>query len=153
MLEKKQFYINGAWVDSIDGVEHNVINPSTEEPCAVVMLGGQVRREVSFANVEVYRKCMWRIKNCVVNLQTLLLSRRILMLLSQLRKRHSLGGWTPLWRNALRFVKSWLKFTLLGVRILRKQLAWKWVLQLIWQGAPKLLLVQVILRIFSSQVW
>ena len=100
MLEKKQFYINGAWVDSIDGVEHNVINPSTEEPCAVVMLGGQVGREVSFANVEVYRKCMWRIKNCVANLQTLLLSRRILMLLSQLRKRHSLGGWTPLWRNA-----------------------------------------------------
>ncbi|NRB04364.1 MAG: aldehyde dehydrogenase family protein [Rhodobacteraceae bacterium] len=40
MLEKRQFYINGAWVDPIAGTDHNVIDPSTEEPCAVISLGG-----------------------------------------------------------------------------------------------------------------
>ena len=40
MLEKRQFYINGAWVDPIDGKDHHVIDPSTEEPCAVISLGG-----------------------------------------------------------------------------------------------------------------
>ncbi|MEL7090774.1 MAG: aldehyde dehydrogenase family protein [Pseudomonadota bacterium] len=41
MIEKRQFYINGAWVDPVDGSDHQVINPSTEEPCAVISLGGQ----------------------------------------------------------------------------------------------------------------
>lgn len=40
MIEKRQFYINGQWVDTIDGRDHNVINPSTEEACAVISLGG-----------------------------------------------------------------------------------------------------------------
>lgn len=40
MIEKRQFYINGQWVDSIDGRDHSVINPSTEEPCATISLGG-----------------------------------------------------------------------------------------------------------------
>ncbi len=41
MIEKRQFYINGAWVDPVDGKDHNVINPATEEACAVISLGGQ----------------------------------------------------------------------------------------------------------------
>ena len=41
MIEKRQFYINGAWVDPIEGRDHHVIDPSTEEPCAVISLGGQ----------------------------------------------------------------------------------------------------------------
>ena len=40
MLEKRQFYINGAWVDPIEGTDHQVIDPSTEEPCATISLGG-----------------------------------------------------------------------------------------------------------------
>ena len=40
MLEKRQFYINGTWVDPIEGRDHSVINPTTEEPCAVISLGG-----------------------------------------------------------------------------------------------------------------
>ncbi len=40
MIEKRQFYINGQWVDTIDGRDHPVINPSTEEQCAVISLGG-----------------------------------------------------------------------------------------------------------------
>lgn len=49
MIEKRQFYINGAWVDSIDGRDHNVINPSTEEPCAVISLGGQADTDAAVA--------------------------------------------------------------------------------------------------------
>lgn len=39
MLEKRSHYINGAWVDSQGGTDHQVINPSTEEPCAIITLG------------------------------------------------------------------------------------------------------------------
>ncbi|QGX99521.1 aldehyde dehydrogenase family protein [Roseovarius faecimaris] len=49
MIEKRQFYINGAWVDTIDGRDHHVINPSTEEPCAVISLGGQADTDAAVA--------------------------------------------------------------------------------------------------------
>ncbi len=39
MLEKRQFYINGQWVDPIEPNDFEVINPATEEPCAVISLG------------------------------------------------------------------------------------------------------------------
>jgi aldehyde dehydrogenase (NAD+) len=32
-------YINGKWVDSIGGTRHEVISPSTEEPCTEITLG------------------------------------------------------------------------------------------------------------------
>ena len=41
MIEKRQFYINGQWVDPQEGRDHEVIDPSTEEACAVISLGGQ----------------------------------------------------------------------------------------------------------------
>ncbi len=41
MLEKREFYINGEWVAPVKTNDHNVIDPSTEEPCAVISLGGQ----------------------------------------------------------------------------------------------------------------
>ncbi len=34
-----QNYINGQWVDSIGGTPHQVISPSTEEPCTEITLG------------------------------------------------------------------------------------------------------------------
>lgn len=40
-MNTKQFYINGTWVDPIDGTDLDVINPSTEEVCATISLGGQ----------------------------------------------------------------------------------------------------------------
>jgi len=49
MIEKKQFYINGAWVAPIEGRDCNVINPSTEEPCAVISLGGQPDTDAAVA--------------------------------------------------------------------------------------------------------
>jgi aldehyde dehydrogenase (NAD+) len=41
MLEKREFYINGEWVAPAKANDFQVINPSTEEACAVISLGGQ----------------------------------------------------------------------------------------------------------------
>ena len=49
MIEKRHFYINGAWVDPIEGTDHNVIDPSNEEPCAVISLGGQADTDAAVA--------------------------------------------------------------------------------------------------------
>ena len=49
MIEKRQFYIDGAWVDTKDGKDHNVIDPSTEDPCAVISLGGQADTDAAVA--------------------------------------------------------------------------------------------------------
>lgn len=49
MLDKRTFYINGAWVAPIDGRDCNVIDPSTEEPCAVISLGGQADADSAIA--------------------------------------------------------------------------------------------------------
>ena len=40
MLDKKNFYINGAWVAPKKPNDFKVIDPSTEEECAVISLGG-----------------------------------------------------------------------------------------------------------------
>ena len=39
MLEKKDFYINGAWVKPKSQKIIEVINPATENPCAIISLG------------------------------------------------------------------------------------------------------------------
>ena len=39
MLDKRKFYINGQWVAPETANDHEVINPSTEEACAVISLG------------------------------------------------------------------------------------------------------------------
>ena len=41
MLDKTKFYIDGAWVPSIDGKNYSVINPATEEAFATICLGGR----------------------------------------------------------------------------------------------------------------
>ena len=41
MLNKREFYINGSWVSPAQANDVNVINPSNEEPCAVISLGDQ----------------------------------------------------------------------------------------------------------------
>ncbi|MGJ8627007.1 MAG: aldehyde dehydrogenase family protein [Sulfitobacter sp.] len=41
MLEKRDFYINGQWVAPAKPNDYAVIDPSTEEQCAVISLGGQ----------------------------------------------------------------------------------------------------------------
>ncbi len=49
MLDKRQFYIDGAWVAPRAGTDFNVIDPSTEEPCAVISLGGQADTDAAVA--------------------------------------------------------------------------------------------------------
>ena len=41
MREYRQFYINGEWVDPAVANDHDVINPATEEVCAVISLGSE----------------------------------------------------------------------------------------------------------------
>ena len=41
MLDKKKFYINGEWVSSSKPNDFEVINPSTEETCAIISLGSK----------------------------------------------------------------------------------------------------------------
>ncbi|MCL4069057.1 aldehyde dehydrogenase family protein [Pseudomonas sp. GX19020] len=41
MLTKRDFYINGAWIAPAKPRDYQVINPSNEEPCAVISLGDQ----------------------------------------------------------------------------------------------------------------
>ena len=42
MLDKKQFYINGEWVNPATPNDFEVINPSNEEVCAIISLGGSL---------------------------------------------------------------------------------------------------------------
>jgi len=49
MIEKRQFYINGEWVDPASPRDHQVIDPTTEEPCAVISLGGQADTDAAVA--------------------------------------------------------------------------------------------------------
>ena len=49
MLDKRQFYINGTWCAPVAGQDLEVINPSTEEPCAVISLGGAADTDMAVA--------------------------------------------------------------------------------------------------------
>ncbi len=49
MLEKREFYINGRWVSPTEPNDLEVINPSNEEPCAVISLGGQADTDAAVA--------------------------------------------------------------------------------------------------------
>ncbi len=49
MIEKREFYINGEWVAPAQGRDHFVIDPSTEEPCAVISLGSEADTNAAVA--------------------------------------------------------------------------------------------------------
>ena len=49
MLSKRQFYIDGEWVDPAKPNDLEVINPSNEEPCAVISLGDQADTDAAVA--------------------------------------------------------------------------------------------------------
>ncbi|MBL4696468.1 MAG: aldehyde dehydrogenase family protein [Rhizobiaceae bacterium] len=49
MKDARNFYINGSWVRPIDGTDREVINPSNEEPYAVISLGGQSDTDAAVA--------------------------------------------------------------------------------------------------------
>ena len=49
MIKKRDFYINGAWVAPAAAKDHPVIDPATEEQCAVISLGGQADTDAAVA--------------------------------------------------------------------------------------------------------
>jgi aldehyde dehydrogenase (NAD+) len=49
MLIKRDFYINGAWVAPTAPRDCQVINPTTEEPCAIISLGDQADTDKAVA--------------------------------------------------------------------------------------------------------
>lgn len=49
MIEKRKFYIDGAWVDPIDGKAHPVIDPSSEDACATISLGSDADTDAAVA--------------------------------------------------------------------------------------------------------
>lgn len=49
MIEKREFYVDGRWTPSVDGVEAPVIDPSTEEPFALISLGGPADTDAAVA--------------------------------------------------------------------------------------------------------
>ena len=49
MLEKREFYIDGRWVAPADRNDLTVIDPATEEPCAVISLGGPADTDAAVA--------------------------------------------------------------------------------------------------------
>ena len=49
MIENRNFYINGAWVPPVAAHDHNVIDPSTEDVCAVISLGDQADTDAAVA--------------------------------------------------------------------------------------------------------
>ncbi|MEX0278080.1 MAG: aldehyde dehydrogenase family protein [Ruegeria sp.] len=49
MIEKRNFYINGEWVAPSVANDFDVINPSTEEPCAVISLGSKADTDAAVA--------------------------------------------------------------------------------------------------------
>ncbi len=49
MIEKREFYINGEWVAPAQARDHLVIDPSTEEPFAVISLGSEADTNAAVA--------------------------------------------------------------------------------------------------------
>ena len=49
LQDRRKFYINGAWVDPATPNDFEVIDPSTEQPCAVISLGGQADTDAAVA--------------------------------------------------------------------------------------------------------
>lgn len=49
MLEKREFYINGQWVAPSASNDFQVIDPSIEEPCAVISLGSEADTNAAVA--------------------------------------------------------------------------------------------------------
>lgn len=49
MIERKQFYINGTWVNPAQPRDYQVIDPATEEPCATISLGAEADTNAAVA--------------------------------------------------------------------------------------------------------
>ena len=67
MLDKRQFYINGQWVNPIEGGDFEVIDPSTEEVVGQICLGGQADTNAAVAAAKEASKT-WQLTSKVERL-------------------------------------------------------------------------------------
>ena len=59
MIEKKNFYINGKWVSPSKPNDFEVIDPSTEEPFAIISLGSIEDTDIAIsAAKKVFETCL-----------------------------------------------------------------------------------------------
>ena len=64
MLNKRSFYINGSWVEPEISNDFNVVDPSTEENCAVISLGSQADTDKAVkAARDAFKSWMFTPKN------------------------------------------------------------------------------------------
>ena len=49
MIDTKKFYINGAWVAPLAATDLDVIDPSTEQVCATISIGGAADTDAAVA--------------------------------------------------------------------------------------------------------
>jgi aldehyde dehydrogenase (NAD+) len=49
LIDRRQFYIDGAWAPPAEQNDAHVIDPSTEQPCAVISLGSQADTDAAVA--------------------------------------------------------------------------------------------------------
>ena len=49
MLDKRQFYINGSWVNPSQPNDFDIIDPSTEDVVGVISLGSQADTDAAVA--------------------------------------------------------------------------------------------------------
>ena len=68
MLDKRKFYINGKWISSSKPNDFEVINPSNENPYAIISLG--YKEDVKkLVEKEQYRKYFSMINILVVTMK------------------------------------------------------------------------------------
>ena len=51
MLDKRKFYINGKWISASKPNDLDVINPSNEDPYAVISLGSKEDLDLSLIHI------------------------------------------------------------------------------------------------------
>ena len=49
MIEKRDFYINGAWIAPVTPRDYPVIDPSSEDVCATISLGAEADTNAAVA--------------------------------------------------------------------------------------------------------
>ncbi|MFT5978372.1 MAG: aldehyde dehydrogenase (NAD+), partial [Ilumatobacter sp.] len=49
LIDRRQFYIDGAWAPPAEQNDAHVIDPSTEQACAVISLGSQADTDAAVA--------------------------------------------------------------------------------------------------------
>ena len=60
LLDKKNFYIDGKWVGPLKPNDHEVINPSNEEPYAIISLGTKEDTDAAVKSAKNSFLTWWR---------------------------------------------------------------------------------------------